>query len=400
MRSAASNPFPSHVFDETGAPLPTAISSKSSGAAAGTRGRDTETDYHKHVGGKDDISHFIRRIQFKLHDSFPQPVRTCDRPPYQVSETGWGEFDIQIKIWWVAESGEKPLQTFHYLKLHPWHPLPVPAMTQAKPVVEWAATGTTGVATSDQAGPAVQSQRGGSKAADVGIRVSTAAIPGTAAEPTVTTMATGETAAGVTFKTDEEQRGMKGIVQENAATSGAAQKDAVNAASGTGVGVCVAAGTSDDAAAAAHPTIVLPPVVHSWQYDEVVFPEPTESFYQTLISHPPTPLPLTAAQAFTDPKTSRLQYGFNAADDDAVDGGGWLPSQPPYPLHAPSSQSYVYGISQQSMQAEADRLDIARIEAVRELERERTRLIEAEKELRIVRHKAEALTAVAAASHK
>jgi YEATS domain-containing protein 4 len=49
-------------------------------------------------------------------------------------------------------------------------------------------------------------------------------------------------------------------------------------------------------------------------------------------------------------------------------------------------------MSAPSIQAEGDRLDIARIEAVRELERERTRLIDVEKELRKVREKIDALT--------
>lgn len=31
-----------------------------------------------------------------------------DKPPYEVSESGWGEFDIQIKIFFV-DSGEKPV---------------------------------------------------------------------------------------------------------------------------------------------------------------------------------------------------------------------------------------------------------------------------------------------------
>jgi YEATS domain-containing protein 4 len=32
-----------------------------------------------------------------------------------------------------------------------------------------------------------------------------------------------------------------------------------------------------------------PPVVHSWAYEEIVFPEPLEPFYDILIAHPPTP---------------------------------------------------------------------------------------------------------------
>lgn len=98
-------------------------------------------------------------------------------------------------------------------------------------------------------------------------------------------------------------------------------------------------------------------------------------------------LPATAHQAFTDPKTGRLQTGFNTT-------AGYIEGSqiPPYPLYSPMSVPYVDGISQAAIQAEADRLDIARIEAVKELARERDRLIEAEKELRRVRKRADELT--------
>ncbi len=36
--------------------------------------------------------------------------------------------------------------------------------------------------------------------------------------------------------------------------------------------------------------MVLSPI-HSWQYEEVVFSEPTEAFYTTLLEHQPTGLP-------------------------------------------------------------------------------------------------------------
>lgn len=37
-----------------------------------------------------------------------------------VSETGWGEFDITVKLYYVNESGEKPQTLYHYLRLHPF----------------------------------------------------------------------------------------------------------------------------------------------------------------------------------------------------------------------------------------------------------------------------------------
>ena len=172
VRSAASHPLPSlsaisglssNVNSEQGSELAavsaaaatasteTSTSASAAGGSAATiatRGRDLEHDYHKMVGGKDDISHFIKRVQFKLHDTYAQPTRNIDRPPFQVTESGWGEFEIQIKIFFVPEANEKPITLFHHLKLHPWLqtaaavetansapsvPAPVPAATRARP---------------------------------------------------------------------------------------------------------------------------------------------------------------------------------------------------------------------------------------------------------------------------
>ena len=40
--------------------------------------------------------------------------------PFIVQETGWGEFDVTVKLYYVNESGEKPQTLYHYLRLHPF----------------------------------------------------------------------------------------------------------------------------------------------------------------------------------------------------------------------------------------------------------------------------------------
>lgn len=267
VRSAASNPLPTHALDEKGQPkaVPT-NPTPNAGAAAGTRGRDVETDYHRHVGGKDDVSHFIRRVQFKLHESFPSPLRTVDKPPFQVTETGWGEFEIIVKIWWVAEASEKFLQTQHYLKLHPWPNMPLP---DGPPVVaepaaaqltdgEASATATTTTTTADQ---------------------QTNADAATTQEPPQSE------------KADEPAAESEDTIAktESTAGEGGATEPPSTGETTTDATTTTAPGTEVAAAAAAPPAQQMAPVVHSWQYDEIVFPEPTEAFYQTLISHPPTP---------------------------------------------------------------------------------------------------------------
>ncbi|KAJ1649363.1 NuA4 histone H4 acetyltransferase complex and the SWR1 complex subunit [Dispira simplex] len=67
----------------------------------------------------EDISYYVKKVVFKLHETYTQPNRTVDKPPFEVSETGWGEFEIAIKIYFQNVSGEKPITLFHHLRLHP-----------------------------------------------------------------------------------------------------------------------------------------------------------------------------------------------------------------------------------------------------------------------------------------
>ncbi|KAI9166789.1 putative histone acetyltransferase subunit (Yaf9) [Paramyrothecium foliicola] len=97
-------------------------------------------DNHTHswqvfVKGLDDtdITYWLRRVQFKLHESIPnyrRSYRNALTPkevvegepgkPFVVDETGWGEFDITVKLYYVNDSGEKPQTLYHYLRLHPY----------------------------------------------------------------------------------------------------------------------------------------------------------------------------------------------------------------------------------------------------------------------------------------
>ncbi|VDD92337.1 unnamed protein product [Enterobius vermicularis] len=64
----------------------------------------------------EDPSKFIRKVQFKLHESYANSVRMVEKPPFEVSETGWGEFEVQMKIYFI-DPAEKPIVAFHYLRL-------------------------------------------------------------------------------------------------------------------------------------------------------------------------------------------------------------------------------------------------------------------------------------------
>lgn len=64
-----------------------------------------------------DVSYFIRSVTFKTHETFTNPTRTVDTPPFEIEEKGWGEFTIQGKIYFV-DVHEKPTTFLVNLKLH------------------------------------------------------------------------------------------------------------------------------------------------------------------------------------------------------------------------------------------------------------------------------------------
>ncbi|KAJ1350876.1 hypothetical protein KIN20_006786 [Parelaphostrongylus tenuis] len=86
-------------------------------------GYKRESDQHTHqwtvflrMFNEDNPTDFIRKVQFKLHDSYAVNTRVCEKPPYEVTETGWGEFEVQMRIYFV-DVNEKPVTVFHYLRL-------------------------------------------------------------------------------------------------------------------------------------------------------------------------------------------------------------------------------------------------------------------------------------------
>lgn len=173
-----------------------------------------------------------------------------------MTETGWGEFDIVIKIFFVAEASEKPISFSHHLKLHPYPLPPVAAPPAALPPP-----------VDPSAGPVSPSQP----------------IPDAVMEEVV-------------------------------------------------------------------PQPLLTPV-HAWQYEEIVFSEPTETFYAVLLSQTPTALP----------RSNRLEVTNRTL---AMSAGGNI------------------GEFSLDMEAEeGERLEEARKSALSEIEVLRQKLISNEKEL-------------------
>ncbi|KAG6489058.1 transcription initiation factor TFIID subunit 14b-like [Zingiber officinale] len=67
----------------------------------------------------EDLSVIIKRAVFQLHPSFNNPTRVVDSPPFELSESGWGEFEIAIKLFFHSDVCDKQLELYHQLKLFP-----------------------------------------------------------------------------------------------------------------------------------------------------------------------------------------------------------------------------------------------------------------------------------------
>ncbi|RDD40504.1 YEATS domain-containing protein 4 [Trichoplax sp. H2] len=93
------------------------------GNIAQSFGKKREEDNHTHEWTvfvrpykDEDVSQWVKKVQFKLHDSYTDPVRVLTSAPFEVVETGWGEFEIVIKIFFTDPT-EKPVTLYHALKL-------------------------------------------------------------------------------------------------------------------------------------------------------------------------------------------------------------------------------------------------------------------------------------------
>lgn len=67
----------------------------------------------------EDLGVVIKRVVFKLHPSFNSPTRVLESPPFELSECGWGEFEIAITLFFHSDICDRQLDLFHQLKLYP-----------------------------------------------------------------------------------------------------------------------------------------------------------------------------------------------------------------------------------------------------------------------------------------
>ena len=68
-----------------------------------------------------DITTWLKKVQFKLHHTYSDASRTIEAPgPFEVQETGYGEFGVEIRLYFAQEAGEKAVYREHYLVLAPY----------------------------------------------------------------------------------------------------------------------------------------------------------------------------------------------------------------------------------------------------------------------------------------
>ncbi|XP_022926814.1 transcription initiation factor TFIID subunit 14b-like [Cucurbita moschata] len=63
----------------------------------------------------EDLVVVIKRVVFQLHPSFRNPTRAVESPPFELSECGWGEFEIAITLFFHTDVCEQQLDSFHHV---------------------------------------------------------------------------------------------------------------------------------------------------------------------------------------------------------------------------------------------------------------------------------------------
>ncbi|WVQ84467.1 hypothetical protein IAT38_006619 [Cryptococcus sp. DSM 104549] len=333
-------------------------------------GGDSYDDINYIPGGADDLSYLIRKVTFKLHETYPTPSRVFDKPPFAVTETGWGEFAVNIRVQFIPESGEKPLSLTHMIKLHHWGtPIEPP------PTVPGGATPATTVVDSAAPTPAAGASGEVKKERTEGEEQGTPAPK-----------------EEVTTPAGEKQEG-----KPEASGSGGEAMD-VDPSPLTPAGTNTAAGNTPAPSTPAPVSISARLPVHAWQYDELVFSDPMRNFLEILNAHPPTPLPAKSRR----PRDQREEHELKkkgkldakglkslaASRRESRAGTMETPGVTPAPGQAqvgipgePGSADVPLEFTQEMVKGEYNAMSEARVKIVEQMDRWRERLIALEKEL-------------------
>ena len=61
------------------------------------------------------LDKIVKKVVFILHETFKNPMRTCMNPPYYVKESGYGQFEFPIEIYFNGTDSK--FSTNYYLEL-------------------------------------------------------------------------------------------------------------------------------------------------------------------------------------------------------------------------------------------------------------------------------------------
>jgi YEATS domain-containing protein 4 len=73
--------------------------------------------YVKPVPDGPSLDAWLKKVVFVLHETFPNPVRTVENPPFSLEETGYGGFFIMVRLYFQPYASEKQQHRQHYLQL-------------------------------------------------------------------------------------------------------------------------------------------------------------------------------------------------------------------------------------------------------------------------------------------
>lgn len=78
-------------------------------------------DWEVFVRGSDntEINHFVDKVVFHLHETFPKPKRVVKEPPYSVKESGYAAFNLPIDICFRTDEEPKKVRFNYDLDLQP-----------------------------------------------------------------------------------------------------------------------------------------------------------------------------------------------------------------------------------------------------------------------------------------
>lgn len=76
--------------------------------------------YVKTPDGQPNITTWLKKVQFKIFHTYNNPTRMIEEPPFQIEETGWGGFQVEVKLFFVPEVGSRPQDRSHFLQLEPY----------------------------------------------------------------------------------------------------------------------------------------------------------------------------------------------------------------------------------------------------------------------------------------